>query len=143
MGLDDPHTGEIPSYKLYSGSPAVDEDVGYKTTTLQVGARGNKLNLLRELIETSCDGKFGIKSGKLDDNLKGEGYILQFTMAGVPYSVVIEYLGETTPLSKAYLHRATITLPMGEEDILTPGIRSVFEKYEREAGGSGVVDEGV
>ncbi len=114
---------------------------GYQETVLHVGAVYNKLDKLKAVLEPRFDQRPAFESkgfGRNDENVE---YRLTGAMKGVDYVVSLEHIECPVPLSMAQIHHASVSLPEGKSDEMTPIIEQEFRKYETELNARIIVGE--
>ena len=120
---------------------------GYQETVLHVGAVYDKLEELKAVLEPRFDSAPRFKkerfsnSGKTGPEIPAKGetfefpnteYLLTGNIHGIEYVVSLENIGCPVPFSMAQIHHASVRLPEGRTDEMTPIIELEFRKYETE-----------
>lgn len=105
---------------------------GYQETVLHVGAVYDKLDELKAVLEPRFDQRPTFETERFGRNDENVEYRLMGAMNGVDYAVSLEHIECPVPLSMAQIHHASVRLPEGRTDEMTPIIEQEFRKYETE-----------
>ncbi len=124
---------EQDNYTIFRQEPTK-QVKGIDVKVLHVGAVTNKLDKLKSSIETKFDtGTFTFEKEMFGEHRKeNTNYIIKGSIDNVLYKVSLEHIECPTPILMAQVHHATISLPINNEDKITPIIKQAFQEYEVE-----------
>lgn len=105
---------------------------GYTTRTIHVGAIGNKLESLKATLIAFFDSTPVFQKTRTGWHDTVEEYFLHGKIKEIDYQFYVCCNEVPTPILMTNIHTASVTVPDGIEDELTPIIKREFQIYRSE-----------
>jgi len=104
----------------------------YTTRTIHVGATENKLESLKKALTPHFDSIPAFQAKRTGWHNTVEEYFLQGKINGIDYLVYVYCSECPTQILMTHIHEASVAIPKGIKDELTPTIEREFRVYQSE-----------